>query len=122
MGKTGIASIHTMHTLWVSTLSFQVLAEVNGPAKADNSKIVIGNSYVALDCKARSGSGVVFHKIPCDEETQKLWLIALKLAKQPNLKHACECRNYFLEGDYYPNYKMQSELTGRCDRNVFSFS
>ena len=94
MGKTGIASIptvHTLYTLWVSTLSFQVLAEVNGPAKADNSKTVIGNSYVALDCYDRSGSGVVFHKIPCDEETQKLWLIALKLAKPPNLKHACEC-------------------------------
>ena len=40
VGKTGIASMHTVHKLWVSTLDFQLLAEVNGSVKADDSKII----------------------------------------------------------------------------------
>ena len=67
----------------------------------------------------RFGSGVVFNKIPCDKETQKLWLIALKPAKPPNdLKHACVRCDRFLEGDYCPSYKMQSEVIGRSAEEI----
>ena len=48
VGKTGIAHIHTVHTLWVSTLSFQPMAEVNGLAKTDDSKIILVISNVAF--------------------------------------------------------------------------
>ena len=51
---------------------------------------------------------------------RQLRLIVLKLAKPPNLKHARLCCDHFLEGDYYPNYKMQLEITGRSGRSVFS--
>ena len=64
-----MATIHKVHTLvLVSTLSlqFQFLAEVNGPAKADDSKITMMNPYVAFDGTNRTGSVVVFYKIPCD--------------------------------------------------------
>ena len=72
--------MHAVHTHWVSTLDFQILAEVNGASKADDSKIIMVNPYFAFGCNNRSGSGVVFHKIPCDKGTQKVWLIALKPA------------------------------------------
>ena len=78
--------MHTVHNLWVSTQSFQLLVEVNGPPKADNSKIIMVNSFVAFGNRPRSG--VVFHKTPCDIERQKLWLIALELA--------CLCLLYML--------------------------
>ena len=39
--------MHTVHKLWVST-SFQLLVEVNGPPKADNSKIIMVNTCVAF--------------------------------------------------------------------------
>ena len=77
----------SVHTLCVSTHSFPLLVEVNGPEKADVSNIIIGNSCVVFGCTNRSGSGVVFHKIPCDKERHKVWLIALKLAYPPNLKY-----------------------------------
>ena len=64
--------MHTVHNLWVSTQSFQLLVEVNGPPKADNSKIIMLNSCVAFGCSNRSRSGIVFLKIPCDKERQKL--------------------------------------------------
>ena len=69
--------MHTVHNLWVSTQSFQLLVEVNGPPKADDSKVIMVNSSVAFGCTNRYRSGVVFHKIPCDKERQKLWLISL---------------------------------------------
>ena len=50
------------------------------PPKADNSKIIMVTSCVAFGCTDIFRSGVVFHKIPCDKERQKLWFIALKLA------------------------------------------
>ena len=64
--------MHTVHNLWVylKVSSFWFL--VNRPPKADNSKIIRLNSCVAFGCTDRSRSGVVFHKIPCDEERQKL--------------------------------------------------
>ena len=106
--------MHTLYTLWVSTLSFQLLAEVNGPAKADDdSKIIMVNSCVAYGCTTRSRSGVCFHNIPCDKERHELWLIALKPAKQHDLKHARLCCEHFLVENHYPNYKMQSESNGR---------
>ena len=38
-------------TLWVSSFSFQLLAEINAPAEADDSKIIIMvNSFVAFGC------------------------------------------------------------------------
>ena len=80
MGKTGIATIHAVHKLWVSTLNFQLLTEMNGPTKADDRKIIMVNPYVAFGCTNIFESGVGFHKIPCDKEIQKLWLIAPKLA------------------------------------------
>ena len=104
----------------VSTLSFKLLAEVNGLTKADDSKNIVVNSCVAyFGCTNISGSSFIFHKIPsdktteivaypCRKETQKLWHIATKLAKPPNLKHARVCCNHSLEEDCYPNYKMQS--------------
>ena len=113
VGKTGIAK------LLVSTLSFQLLAEINGLAKADDSKIMMVNSYVAFACTNIYGSGVVFHKIMCDKQTQKLWLIALKPSKPTNLKHARVCYDHFPEVDYYPNYKIQLEVIGR---GLFSFN
>ena len=64
--------MHTVHNLWVSTQSFQLLVEVNGPPKADNSKIIMLNLCVAFGCTNRSRSGIVFHKILCDKERQKL--------------------------------------------------
>ena len=64
--------MHPVNELWVSTLSFQLLAEVNEPAK-----IIMVNSCVAFGCTNRSGSGVGFHMIPCNKERQKVWLIAL---------------------------------------------
>ena len=70
-----------MHALWVSTLTFQLLAEVNELAKADDSKIMMVNPYVAYRCTNRFGSGVVFHKIPRDKRIQTLLHIALELAK-----------------------------------------
>ena len=42
----------------------------------------------ALGCTNAAGSGVSFRKIPLDKETQKLWLIALRPSKPPNLKQA----------------------------------
>ena len=80
-------------------LSFQLLAEVNGPAKADDSKTIMGNSCDAFHCTNRFGSGVVFDKIPCYKERQKVWLITLKLAKPHNLKYACVCCDHFLVGN-----------------------
>ena len=71
------------------------------------------NSCVAFGCTNRSGSGVGFHKIPCDKEREKLWLNALKPAKPPNLKHARVCSDHFLEEDYDMNYKLESELLGK---------
>ena len=71
------------------------------------------NSCVAFGCTNRVGSGVSFHKIPTDKERQKLWLIALKLEKPPNLKHAWVCSNHFLDEDYMSSYRLQSELLGR---------
>ena len=68
--------MHTAYKPWVSSLSFQLLAEVNGPAEADDSKITMVNSCVAFGCTNRYGSDVNFHKIPCDKERQKLWLVA----------------------------------------------
>ena len=62
----------SVHTLCVSTLSFPLLVEVNGPEKADVSKIIMGNSCVVFGCTNRSGSGVVFHKFPCDKETESV--------------------------------------------------
>ena len=51
--------MHTVHKLWVSTLNFRLLAEVNGPAQADDSKIIMDNPYVAFGCTNRFGSGVL---------------------------------------------------------------
>ena len=42
--------------------SFQPLAEVTGPAEADDSKIIMVNSCAAF--------GASFHKTPCDKETE----------------------------------------------------
>ena len=41
---TGRATVNTVYTLWVSSLSFQLLAEVNGPAAADDSYIIMAKS------------------------------------------------------------------------------
>ena len=48
VGKTGIGTMHKVHNLWVSTLNFQLLAEVNGPAKAADSKINYSESPLAV--------------------------------------------------------------------------
>ena len=74
---------------------------------------IMVNSYVAFSSDNRSGSGVVFHKILCDTDIQKLWLIAFKPSKPFNLKVACVCCFHFLEKDYYPNYKLQSKSIDR---------
>ena len=37
-------------TALVSTLSFQLMAEVNGPVKADDGKFIMMNSYLAFGC------------------------------------------------------------------------
>ena len=63
--------------LWVSSLSFQLVAEVNGPAKTDDSKSINVNSCVAFGCINGSGSGVNFHNIPCDKARRKLRFIAV---------------------------------------------
>ena len=60
--------MHTLYELWVSTLSFQLLTEVNGPAETDNIKIIMVNPCVVFGCIDRSGSGVCFHKVPCNKE------------------------------------------------------
>ena len=91
--------MHAVHTPCVSTFNFQLLAEVNGPANAVDSTIIMANPRVAFGSTNRFGSGVVFHKIPRVKETQKLWLIAHTLAKPLYLKHACVCFEPFLEGD-----------------------
>ena len=88
--------------------------EVNGSLKAGDSKIIMVNSCGAFGCTNRSGGGVCFHKIPCDKERHKLWLIALKLARPPYLKHDRVCCGHFLEGDYYPNYKMHEKSVHRA--------
>ena len=54
VGKTGIACMHTVHKLWVSSINFQLLTETNGPTKADDSKIIMVNPYVASGCTNRS--------------------------------------------------------------------
>ena len=41
--------MHAEYYLWVSTM-------VNGPAKADDSQIIMVNSCVAFGCTNRSGS------------------------------------------------------------------
>ena len=64
--------MHTVYKLCVSSPSCQLLAEVNGLAEADDSKMIMVNSYVAFGCTNISGSGVSFHKSPCDKERQKL--------------------------------------------------
>ena len=43
VGMTVLAGMHTVYKLRVSVLSVQLLAEVNGPAKADKSKIIMMN-------------------------------------------------------------------------------
>ena len=44
-------TMDTVYTLWVSSSSFQLLAEVNEPAEAgDNNKIIMVNSCVAFGC------------------------------------------------------------------------
>ena len=68
--------MHTVYKRWVSSRSFQFLAEVNGPAEADDSKIIMVNSCVAFGCTNIS-CGISFHKIPYNKERQ-MWLIALK--------------------------------------------
>ena len=77
----------------------------------------MANSCVAFGCTNRSGSDFCFQKIPCDKERQELWLIALKLATPPNLKHAHVCCEHFPEDDYYQNHK--SELTGRSAKSRY---
>ena len=82
---------------------------MNGPAEGDDSKTIMVNSCVALGCTNRAGSGINFHKILCDEEKQKLWLIALRPSKPPNLKHTRVCSDHSLEEDYQFNYEVESE-------------
>ena len=41
--------MHTVYKLHVSSLSFQLLAEVNGPEEADDSKIILVNSGVVFE-------------------------------------------------------------------------
>ena len=78
---------------------------MNGPAEGDDSKIIMVNSCVALGCTNRTGNGVSFHRIPCDKETQKLWLIAFNvLSHLIRLKHACVCSDPSLDEDYQFNY------------------
>ena len=96
VGMTGQANIHTEYKLWVS---FSAFAEVNGPTKADDRKIIMVNSSVAFGFTNISGSGLDFYKIPCDRERQKLRLIAFKLAKPPNLKPVRVCSDHFLKDD-----------------------
>ena len=45
VGKTGIATLHTVNKLWDSTLSFQLLDEVNEQTKVDDSKIIMMNLH-----------------------------------------------------------------------------
>ena len=99
--------MHTVYTLWVFALSFKLLCEVNGPEKADDSKIITVELCVAFGCTNRSVSVVLFHENPCDKERQQLWLIALTFAKPLNRKHALVCCDHILEEDSDPNYKMQ---------------
>ena len=54
VGKTGIASMHTVYKLWVSSLNFRLLTETIGLTKADDSKIIMVNPYVASGCTNRS--------------------------------------------------------------------
>ena len=46
----GSAGMQALCKVWVSTFSFQLLAEVNGPAEANYSKIIMVNSCVAFGC------------------------------------------------------------------------
>ena len=92
---------------------------MNRPANAVDSKNIMVDSCVAFGCTDRSGRRVVIHKIPCDKERHKLWLVTLKLAMPTNLKHACVCCDHFLEEDYYSSYKMQSELIGRSTKRRY---
>ena len=64
--------MHTVYKLWVSSLSFKLLAEVNGPAEDDDSRIMRMNSCVAFGCTNGSRSGVYFHKVLCNKERQRL--------------------------------------------------
>ena len=45
VGKTGIATLRTVNKLWDSTLSFQLLDEVNEQTKVDDSKIIMMNLH-----------------------------------------------------------------------------
>ena len=85
---------------------------MNGPAEGDDSEIIMVNLCVAFGCSSRAGSGVSFHKVSCDKETQKLRLIENRQSpsKQPNLLHACVCSDHSLEEDYQFNYKLESEF------------
>ena len=85
-----------MYRLWVFSRSSKLLTEINEPAEAEDSKIIMVNACAVFDCNTRSGSGVVFHKIQCDKQRQRLWLTAHRLAKPPNLKHARVCSDHFL--------------------------
>ena len=80
-GSDKLVHVCTVYKLWVSSLSFQLLAEVYGPAEADDNKIIMVKSCIAYNCTNISESGLNSHKIPCNEERQKLWFIALWLLK-----------------------------------------
>ena len=46
----------------------QLLNEVSGPPEADGSNNINVSSCFAFGTANRPGSGVGFHKIPCDKE------------------------------------------------------
>ena len=112
VGKTGIP------TLLVSTLSFQLLAEINGLAKADDSKIMMVNSYVAFACTNIYMEVVLsFTRLCVINRHGNCGSLHSNLLSQ--LKHARVCYDHFPEVDYYPNYKIQLEVIGR---GLFSFN
>ena len=98
-GMAGYASMHTVNYLRVSTLSFTLLAEQNGPAKVDNSKIIMVNSCVAFGGVVDLDVALAFTRF-CVIETQKVWLVALKLARPTNSMLARVCCDPFLEKDF----------------------
>ena len=77
------------------------------------AKIIMVNSCDAFGCTNRAGSSVSFHKIPCDKETQNVWLIALRRSMPVNLKHAC------VYSDHFQFWKRITSSITNWNRNYF---
>ena len=97
----------------MSSLSFHLLAEVNGPAEADYSKILMLNSCVALGCTnielEVALAFTIFHVL---KRHNNCGLLHLDLLSHRILKHALMRSDNSLVEDYQFNYKLESELLG----------